>query len=107
ATANLRALREIAVTTQAEGIVQKVSAEEGDTVQQGQLLCQLDDTQLRIRLELTEEKLAQARLQMDKAGIRDEKTKVQMTNARTELTRYEAALKEGVVSDKEVATYRY
>jgi len=107
ATANLRALRELSVATQAEGIVQKVLVEEGDTVDQGQLLCQLDDTQLNIRLKLAQEKLEQARYQMDKAKIRDEKTNVQMANARIELNRYEAALKEGVVSEQEVASHRY
>src|SRR5574341_2015805 len=60
ATANLRALREVAVATQAEGIVLKVLAEEGDFVQEGRLLCRIDDTQHRIHLELAQEKLAQA-----------------------------------------------
>ena len=51
-TANLRALREVTVSTQAEGIVQKVLAEEGDFVKEGQVLCLLDDTQVRIKLQL-------------------------------------------------------
>ncbi len=61
-TANLRALREVMVATQAEGIVQKVLAEEGDFVKEDQVLCLLDDTQVRIKLQLSEEKLAQARV---------------------------------------------
>ena len=107
ATANLRALRDVAVATQAEGIVQTVRAEEGDAVKEGQLLCQLDDTQHRIRLELAKEKLAQAGLQMEKAAIRDQKAKAQMGHAQAEVTRYERAFKEGLVSDKELATYKY
>jgi len=107
ATANLRALRDVAVATQAEGIVQKVLAEEGDFVNEGQLLSQLDDTQLRIRLELAQEKLEQARLQMEKARIRQEKTVAQIGHAQTELARNERAHKEGLVSEKDVATYRY
>jgi multidrug efflux pump subunit AcrA (membrane-fusion protein) len=71
-TANLRALREVTVATQAEGIVQKVLAEEGDFVKDGQVLCTLDDTPVRIKLTLAEEKLAQAALQMDKARIRQQ-----------------------------------
>ena len=51
-TANLRALREVTVSTQAEGIVQKVLAEEGDFVKEGQVLCSLDDTPVQIRLQL-------------------------------------------------------
>ena len=107
ATANLRALRDVAVSTQAEGIVQTVLTEEGGSVKEGQLLCQLDDTQLRIRLELAKEKLAQARLQMEKASIREQKAKAQIGHTQAELTRYERAFKEGLVSDKEVAGYRY
>jgi RND family efflux transporter MFP subunit len=107
ATANLRAVRDVAVATQAEGIIHKVIAEEGDFVNEGQLLCQIDDTQHRIRLDLSQEKLAQAKVQMDKARIREEKAVAQIGHTRAELLRYEKANKEGLVSDKEVATYRY
>lgn len=106
-TANLRALRDVAVSTQTEGVVQKVLAEEGDFVKDGQVLCALDETQLQIRLELTAEKLAQAKLQMERARIRQEKALAQIGHTQAELSRYEKAAKEGLVSDKEVATYRY
>lgn len=106
-TANLRALREVTVATQAEGIVQKVLAEEGDFVQADQALCTLDDTQVRIKLQLAEEKLAQAKLQMDKARIRQQKALAQIGHTQAEFERYEKARKEGLVSDKEVATYKY
>jgi RND family efflux transporter MFP subunit len=106
-TANLRALREVTVATQAEGIVQKVLAEEGDFVKEGQILATLDDQPVRIRLRLAEEKLAQAKLQMEKATIRQEKAKAQIGHTQAEFERYEKARKEGLVSDKEVATYRY
>ena len=106
-TGNLRALRDIGVATQAEGIVQKVLAEEGDFVQDGQILCVLDDAQHRIRLELATEKLAQAKLQMEKARVRQEKATAQIGHTRVELDRYDKAHKEGLVSEKEVAAYRY
>jgi RND family efflux transporter MFP subunit len=106
-TGNLRALRDITVATQAEGIVQKVLAEEGDFVKEGQLLCALDDAQLRIRLELATEKLEQAKLQMEKARVRQEKATAQIGHTRAELIRYDKAHKEGLVSEKEVAGYRY
>lgn len=106
-TANLRADREVAVSTQAEGIVQKLHVEEGDFVKEGQLLCALDDTQLQIRLRLAEEKLAQAALQAEKARIRQEKAGAQIGHNNAELIRYEKAAKEGLVSDKEVAAYKY
>ena len=106
-TANLRALREVTVATQAEGIVQKVLAEEGDFVKEGQVLCTLDDAPVRIRLELAQEKLAQAKLQTDKASIRQQKALAQIGHTQLEFERYEKARKEGLVSDKEVATYKY
>lgn len=106
-TANLRALRDVAVSAQAEGIVQKVLAEEGDLVKDGQVLCTLDDTQAQIRLELAQEKLAQAKLQMEKARYRQDKATAQIGHTQAELDRYEKARKEGVASDKDVATYKY
>ena len=106
-TANLRALRDVGVSTLTEGVVQKVLAEEGDFVKEGQVLCTLDETQLQIRLDLSREKLAQARLQLEKAAIRQEKTTAQMGHTRVELDRYEKARQEGLVSDKEAATYKY
>ena len=106
-TANLRALREVTVTTQAEGIVQKVLVEEGDFVKEGQVLCALDDAPVRIRLQLSQEKLEQAKLQMEKAKIRQQKAVAQIGHTQAEFDRYEKARKEGLVSDKEVATYKY
>jgi membrane fusion protein (multidrug efflux system) len=106
-TANLRALRDVAVSTQADGVVQKVLAEEGDFVKDGQVLCTLDDTLLKIHLELAKEKIAQAKLQMEKAAIRQEKATAQIGHTQAELARNQKALSEGLVSDKEVASYKY
>ncbi|MBI2689328.1 MAG: efflux RND transporter periplasmic adaptor subunit [Acidobacteria bacterium] len=106
-TANLRALRDVAVSIQTEGIVQKVLVEEGDFVKEGQVLCTLDDKHLQLRLDLAVEKRAQASLQMEKARTRQEKAVAQIGHAKAELSRYEKAAREGLVSDKEVATYRY
>src|SRR6187402_2406296 len=77
-TANLRAMRDVAVSIQTEGIVQKVLVEEGDFVKEGQVLCTLDDKHLQLRLELAIEKRAQASLQMDKARTRQEKAVAQI-----------------------------
>ncbi|MDX1983452.1 MAG: efflux RND transporter periplasmic adaptor subunit [Bryobacteraceae bacterium] len=98
---NLRALRDVVIATQAEGIVQKVLAEEGDFVREGQVLCQLDEKPLRIRLELSKEKLAQAKSQLQKAGIRQEKTQVQINHADREYVRYKTAHESGLVSEQE------
>lgn len=106
-TANLRALREVDLVSQAEGIVRAVSVEEGDYVREGQLLCVLDDRELVIRLRLTEEKLAQTRIQLEKARIRGQKAQVQIKNTSLELDRKERAYADDLVSEEEVATLRY
>lgn len=106
-TANLRALREVTVTSQADGIVTSVLAEEGDYVNQGQLLAQLDDRELEINLKLAEERVAQAQLQLEKARIRKEKATVQILNTSLELKRKELAFAEQLVSEEEVALLRY
>ncbi len=106
-TSNLRALREVDLMAQAEGTVRSVSAEEGDYVREGQLLCVLDDRELVIRLRLTEEKLAQTRIQLEKARIRGQKAQVQIKNTALELDRKERAYADDLVSEEEVATLRY
>ena len=106
-TANLRALRVVDVTTQAEGLVKRVLVEEGDYVNRGQLLCLLDDTKAHIVLELTKEKREQAKLQLEKAEIQRAKAVVQTKNKKLELERREAALAEQLVSEEEVAALSY
>ena len=44
---------------------------------------------------------------MDKARIRQQKALAQIGHTQAEFDRYEKARKEGLVSDKEVATYKY
>jgi RND family efflux transporter MFP subunit len=101
ATANLRALRDVAVATQTDGIVQEVLAEEGDFVKDGQVLVKLDEEPIRIRLELATQRLAQARMQADKAKLRLDKLAVQIEHSRREYDRYFRANKEGLVSEQE------
>ena len=106
-TSNLRPLRDVVLTTQATGVVKEVLVEEGDQVENGRLLCLLDDTELLIRLKLTEQKLAQAKLQLEKAHIRERKAQIQIANTKVELARKEDAYAEKLVSEEEVATLRY
>ena len=101
ATANLRALRDVAVATQADGIVREVLAEEGDLVKDNQLLVRLDEEPLKIRLDLASQRLAQARVQLEKARLRLEKIGVQIEHSKRDHVRYQAANKEGLVSEQE------
>ncbi len=106
-TTNLRALRDVDVASQTEGTVQSVNVEEGDLVKSGQVLCRLDDTQLKIRLETAEQRLAQARLQLEKGRVRQEKTEAQIKNGREDLQRYQRLYDDKLVSERDVALLRY
>ncbi len=106
-TANLRAMREIEVASQADGVVRSVAVEEGDFVQKGSLLASLDDRDLQIDLALAEQRLAQTKVQRESAEIRREKADTQIRNQRADLERNEEALAEGLVSDTEVAAMRH
>ncbi len=106
-TTNLRALREVDIASQAEGPVKEVLAEEGDFVKTGQVLCRLDDTQLQIRLQTARQRLAQARLQGEKADVRQEKSDMQIKNSREDLLRYTKLYDEKLVSERDVALLKY
>jgi RND family efflux transporter MFP subunit len=106
-TANLRARRDVELAARAEGVVREMLVEEGDLVREGQVLCRLDDRAVKIRVESTDQKLAQARLQHDKARIRHEKVGTQISNTEAEVKRSEKAFAEGLVSEKEVDDLRY
>ena len=106
-TANLRAMRAVEITSQADGVVRSVAVEEGDFVRKGSLLASLDDRDLQIDLALAEQRLAQTKAQRESAEIRREKADTQIRNQRADLERNEEALAEGLVSDTEVAAMRH
>ncbi len=106
-TANLKARREVALASQTEGVVRNVLVEEGDFVQKGQALCRLDDTEAQIRLQSSRQKLAQAKLQLEKATILQDKSNVQLANTREEYERYHKLYEERLVSEREVAQVKY
>ncbi len=106
ATANLRALRNVTILSRSEGVVQRVAVEEGDFVRSGQVLCQLDDKELQVDLELARQRLAQTRVQLESAQIVREKLQGQVVAKKTEVKRNEDALAEGLVSDTDVELVR-
>jgi len=101
-TANLRARRNVTLMSQATGVVRSLHAEEGDYVKQGKLLCLLDDRELKISLELAEQRLAQTRVQLESAKILREKNETQIGNKKTEIARNDGALEAGLVSETDV-----
>ena len=106
-TANLRARREVGVAAQVTGIVTAVLAEEGDSVRAGQVLCRIDDRRLQIDLELTRQRLAQTRIQLEAARIRAEQTDAKLRNKRDELIRSEEAFGLGLLAESEIAVQRH
>ncbi|MGH9341744.1 MAG: efflux RND transporter periplasmic adaptor subunit [Acidobacteriota bacterium] len=106
-TSNLRPLRSVEVATQAEGIIQRVLVEEGDFVEQGQVLSILDTADLEIQQKLAEQQLSQAQLQLEQSKIQEQKAALQIENTQAELRRQEKAFAEKLVSEQEVAIYRY
>ena len=105
-TANLRALRDVTLQSQTPGVVTSIAVEEGDAVQQGQLLCRLDDRELQINLELAKQRLAQTKVQLESAKILRAKNQSQIEAKQAEVDRNEKALAEGLVSDTDVALLR-
>ena len=95
------------VAAQIAGIVTAVRVEEGDFVEAGNTLCSLDDRELRIDLELAEQRLAQTKIQVESARIRKEQTETQIRNKLTELERNEKALADGLLAESEVALERH
>ncbi|MEZ5361219.1 MAG: efflux RND transporter periplasmic adaptor subunit [Bryobacterales bacterium] len=105
-TANLRALRDVTLQSQTQGVVTDIAVEEGDAVQAGQLLCRLDDRELKINLELARQRLEQTKVQLESAKILQDKNKTQIEAKKAEVDRNEKALAEGLVSDTDVALLR-
>ncbi len=101
-TANLRALRNVSLLSQATGVVEKIFVEEGNFVQQGKLLCLLDDRELQIDLELAKQRLEQTKVQLESARITKDKIASQIGAKQSELERNTKALQEGLVSDTDV-----
>jgi RND family efflux transporter MFP subunit len=106
-TANLRAHRQVEIATQTAGLVTAVQAEEGDFVRTGQVLCSLDDRDLQIDLELSQQRLAQTKIQLEAASIRRDQAEAKLRNKRAELQRNEEALSQGLLADSEVAVQRH
>ncbi len=106
-TANLRARREVAIAAQVTGLVTAVLVEEGDSVRAGQVLCTVDDRRLQIDLELTRQRVAQTKIQLEAARIRSEQTKAKLINKREELARSEEAYGQGLLAESEIAIQRH
>lgn len=82
----------VTVRSRVDGELMKVLYQEGDTVQKGDLLVQIDPRPYQVQLTQAEGQLAKDQAALD--------------NARTDLTRYETLLKQNAIPEQQVATQR-
>jgi RND family efflux transporter MFP subunit len=75
------ARREATVSAKVTGKIATVLVEEGMTVEEGQLLAQLDDSTLRPQLALAESQLAAARAELDEVVVRREEAERNLRRA--------------------------
>ena len=89
------ARREATVSAKVTGKIAAVLIEEGMTVEEGQLLAQLDDQTLRPQLELAETQLEARRAELDEVAVR-------RAEAERELRRLERLRTENLSSERDV-----
>jgi RND family efflux transporter MFP subunit len=73
------------VSTMTGAVVDRVAVHEGDVVQQGQLLAQLDDSESRVRLAQAQADLAQARRDQAEAEFRNDPATAGQAKIRADL----------------------
>ena len=73
------------VSTMTGAVVDRVAIHEGDVVQQGQLLAQLDDSEARVRLAQAQADLSQARRDQAEAEFRNDPAMAGQAKIRTDL----------------------
>jgi RND family efflux transporter MFP subunit len=84
------------------GVVRRVFVHEGDAVQQGQVLAQLDDSEDRIRLAQAEAALAQARRESAEAEFRNDPSAAGQAKIRADLHTAEVQLEQQRVAAAEL-----
>jgi RND family efflux transporter MFP subunit len=87
------------VSSIAGGVVERVFVHEGDLVQQGQPLAQLDASEDRVRLAQAEAALAQSRHDLAEAEFRNDPSAAGQAKIRTDLHAAEVTLEQQRVSD--------
>lgn len=84
------------------GVVQRVFVHEGDVVQTGQWLAQLDDGEDRVKLAQAEAALAQARLDLAEAEFRTDPSAAGQAKIRADLHAAEVRLEEQRVAEAQL-----
>jgi GAF domain-containing protein/multidrug resistance efflux pump len=84
------------------GVVQRVFVHEGDTVQAGQMLAQLDDGDDRVKLAQAEAALAQARRELADAEFRNDPSAAGQAKIRADLHEAERELEQQRVTEAQL-----
>lgn len=92
AIGTMEASESVTIKTQISGELTRIAFKEGQDVQKGALLCQIDDRSYRAALKKAEAALARDRVVME--------------NARTNHERYRQLVKDGIVTQEQAESFR-
>jgi HlyD family secretion protein len=98
ASGKVQPRRTVKVSNEASGKVLKLLVREGDTVTKGQILVEIDPTQLQTTVENREASLASARSQLAQMTVQLDNSKLAQKLAEDNLRRAEAQMASGLIS---------
>lgn len=97
ASGKVQAKRAVNISAETSGKVVHVAVNEGEMVQRGQLLLEIDPKNLETRVQNTEASLASARSQLEQTKAQIDNTRVALKEAQDALKRYEDLFKNGLL----------
>lgn len=98
ASGKVQPRRTVKVSNEASGKVLKLLVREGDSVTRGQVLVDIDPTQLQTTVENREASLASARSQLEQTSVMVDNARVALTQSQDTLRRAEAQMQTGLIS---------
>jgi HlyD family secretion protein len=97
ASGKVQAKAAVNISAETSGKVVRVAVNEGEMVQRGQLLLEIDPKNLETRVQNFEASLASARSQLEQTKAQIENTKVALKEAQDALKRFEDLFKNGLL----------
>lgn len=106
AVGNAEAVSTVAVKSRVPGQLVKVSVQEGQDVQSGMLLFEIDAQPFQERLRIAEATLARDRAAERQSLAEIERANAQAANARSQWDRYQKLLQEGIAARQQADEFR-